>query len=77
MTQAETSWSENQQISDKLREAADLLRSQGANPFRVNAYRKAADTIAHLPRSVRDIFGAEGVEGLDALPGIVKALPPR
>jgi DNA polymerase (family 10) len=74
MTQAETSWSENQQIADKLREAADLLRSQGANPFRVNAYRKAADTIAHLPRSVRDIFGAEGVEGLDALPGIGKGI---
>jgi len=61
---------ENQQIADKLREAADLLHAQGANPYRVSAYRKAADTVGQLPRSVREIFDAEGVKGLDALPNI-------
>ncbi|HMJ50216.1 MAG TPA: helix-hairpin-helix domain-containing protein [Burkholderiales bacterium] len=74
MIQAETSWSENQLIADKLREAADLLNTQGANPFRVNAYRKAADTISHLPRSVREIFISEGIEGLDALPNIGRGI---
>ena len=61
---------ENQQIADKLREAADLLHAQGANPYRVGAYRKAADTIGQLPESVRAIFDSEGVKGLDALPNV-------
>ncbi len=61
---------ENQAIADKLREAAALLETQGASPFRAGAYRKAADTIARLTRPVRDIFDAEGVTGLDALPHI-------
>jgi DNA polymerase (family X) len=65
---------ENQQIADKLREAATLLEAQGANPFRAGAYRKVADTIAHLPRPVRETFDAEGVAGLDALPHIGKGI---
>ena len=39
---------ENQQVAAQLREAAALLQAQGANPFRVGAYRKAADTLARL-----------------------------
>lgn len=65
---------ENQQIADRLREAASLLEAQGANPFRAGAYRKAADTIAHLERPVRETFDAEGVAGLDALPHIGKGI---
>jgi DNA polymerase (family 10) len=61
---------ENQQIADKLREAAELLHAQGANPYRVSAYRKAADTVAQLQKSLREIFDAEGVKGLDALPNV-------
>jgi hypothetical protein len=62
--------SENLQIADKLREAAELLNAQGANPYRVAAYRRAADTLAQLPRSVREIFDSDGLKGLDALPGV-------
>jgi hypothetical protein len=47
-----------------------LLHAQGANPFRAGAYRKAADTVARLPGSLRAIFDSEGVKGLDALPNI-------
>ena len=65
---------ENLQIADKLREAAALLEAQGANPFRAGAYRKAADTLARLPRPVRELFDAEGVAGLDALPHIGKGI---
>ncbi len=61
---------ENRQIAEKLREAAELLHAQGANPFRAGAYRKAADTVAQLPGSLRAIFDSEGVKGLDALPNI-------
>ena len=38
----------NQLIADRLREAADLLEQQAANPFRVRAYREAAQTVAAL-----------------------------
>jgi hypothetical protein len=61
---------ENARIADELREAADLLHAQGANPFRVAAYRKAADTVARLDRPVRAIFEESGREGLDKLPGV-------
>lgn len=60
----------NSRIADKLREAADLLAQQGANPFRVGAYRRAAETVGGLERGVGEIFDAEGMEGLIALPGI-------
>lgn len=65
---------ENQQIADRLREAATLLEAQGANPFRAGAYRKAATTLAGLARPVREIFDADGVTGLDALPHIGKGI---
>ncbi len=65
---------ENQQIADKLREAAELLHAQGANPYRVSAYRKAADTLAQLPKGLREIFDSEGVKGLDALPNVGKGI---
>jgi hypothetical protein len=36
---------ENAQVAQWLRQAAEILQAQGANPFRVGAYRKAADTV--------------------------------
>jgi len=65
---------ENEQIADKLREAASLLEAQGANPYRAGAYRKAAETITRLTQPVRQTFDAEGVAGLDALPHIGKGI---
>jgi hypothetical protein len=61
---------ENRLIAARLSEAADLLQAQGANPFRVGAYRKAADTLAALRTSVRALFDDKGREGLESLPGI-------
>ncbi len=63
--------SENRAIAAKLREAADLLQAQGANPFRVGAYRKAADT---LVKPVRRLFDDKGREELEELPGIGRGL---
>lgn len=60
----------NQVIGDRLREAADLLEQQRANPFRVRAYREAAQAVAACPDDVREIYERHGIEGLDALPGI-------
>jgi hypothetical protein len=65
---------ENQCIAEQLREAADLLQAQDANPFRVNAYRRAAQTIARQERPVRELFEAQGRAGLDSLPGIGRGI---
>jgi NAD-dependent DNA ligase len=60
----------NHEIATKLREIAQLLRAQQANPFRVNAYLHAADTLDNLGRSVEELMQAKGIKGLVALPGI-------
>ena len=51
-------------------ECADTLRLQKANPFRVNAYLYAGDTLDNFGRNVADLMQAEGIKGLVALPGI-------
>lgn len=60
----------NSEISGKLNEIADLLQEQNANPFRVNAYRHAATTLANLKQPATEIVEAQGISGLTALPGI-------
>jgi putative hydrolase len=60
----------NVAVAEKLREAADLLARQGANPFRVTAYRRAAESVAHCRRSVDELLDVDGVTGLDALPHV-------
>jgi putative hydrolase len=57
-------------VAEHLRQAADLLALQGANPFRVSAYRHAADTIGRLAVDLRDIVQPGGQAALDAIPGI-------
>lgn len=64
----------NRRIADRLREAADLLEVQGANPFRVRAYRDAAATLETLDRDVGEILDEEGIEGLERLPRIGRSL---
>ena len=60
----------NREIAARLREIADLLREQKANPFRVNAYRHAADTLDGLGEDVSALIQARGIKGLVALPAI-------
>jgi hypothetical protein len=64
----------NATCADKLREAAALLEAQGANPFRVSAYRRAADTLRDLPTDIGPIIEREGAAGLEALPGIGRGI---
>jgi hypothetical protein len=61
--------------ADRLREVADLLEAQGANPYRVSAYRNAARAIAGIdPQSLADIVEREGVAGLDRLPHVGRGI---
>lgn len=61
---------ENKEIAEKLREIADLLEEQKANPFRVNAYWSAARTIETLSEPVAALLQREGFSALLDLPGI-------
>ncbi len=62
----------NSEIADAFREMADLLEIEGANQFRVRAYRNAARTIEELPTNVRDMV--EDGKDLTDLSGIGKEL---
>jgi len=64
----------NARCADRLREAADLLQGQGANPFRVSAYRKAAATVLELPEDVQAIIDRAGLPGLESLPNIGRGI---
>ncbi|HEX9886445.1 MAG TPA: helix-hairpin-helix domain-containing protein, partial [Longimicrobiales bacterium] len=63
---------ENLEIAKLLDELADLLEIQGANPFRVRAYRNAAETVKASSRSLADLV-EEGTD-LTALQGVGKDL---
>jgi Holliday junction resolvasome RuvABC DNA-binding subunit len=65
---------QNTEIARRLEEVAWLLNEQGANPYRVQAYRHAAELLRRLDRSVTEILQQEGVEGLRRLPGIGESL---
>ncbi len=60
---------ENIEIARTFDEVADLLEIQGANPFRVRAYRNAARTIGTLGTPVQSMLKDDG-HALEALPGI-------
>lgn len=60
----------NHEVATRLREIARLLRTQKANPFRVNAYLHAAETLDELETNVAELLRAKGVKGLVELPGI-------
>lgn len=60
----------NQRVAELLRQTADLLAQQQANPFRVNAYRRAAETAEAVDEDLREILDKEGLPGLVRLPSI-------
>ena len=47
-----------------------MLEEQGAGPFRVNAYQRAASTVVNLDEPISEIVEQKGLPGLIALPGI-------
>lgn len=58
----------NSEIAQLFEHLADLLEIQGANRFRIRAYRNAAYMLRDLPRSAADMVKAG--EDLSRLPGI-------
>ncbi len=66
---------ENLDVARTLEELADLLEIQGANPFRIRAYRNAVRTVEGLTRPLRVMV--EAGEDLTELPGIGKDIAAR
>jgi DNA polymerase (family 10) len=62
----------NIDIANIFEETADLLEIDGANTFRIRAYRQAAENIDDLGRSLAGMIAAD--EDLTTIPGIGKDL---
>ena len=65
---------ENERIAKHLALVADLLEAQGANQYRVQAWRGGSAAIRGLGRPAADLLRDEGLDGLDRLPGIGPSL---
>lgn len=64
----------NRTAAGVLREMAELLAQQNANPFRINAYRRAAETLDSLGIDARELLDQKGEPGLIALPAIGRGI---
>jgi hypothetical protein len=64
----------NEAAAARLREAATLLENQGDNPFRVAAYRRAADAVTALMVDVRDLLDAGGIKALEEIQGVGRGI---
>jgi hypothetical protein len=60
----------NEVAAERLREAAILLAHQGDSPYRVAAYRRAADAVAALPSDLRELLDTGGIKALEEIPGV-------
>lgn len=57
----------NQRLAALFRSMADLLSAQRANPYRVRAYRRAADTLFALEEDVAAVAQRQGLEEIDGI----------
>ncbi len=57
----------NQRLAALFRSMADLLSAQRANPYRVRAYRRAADTLLALEEDVAAVAQRQGLEEIDGI----------
>lgn len=64
----------NRTIAQRLKEVAELLHSQGSNPFRIQAYHHAAQTLEQLEQPIDHLVRTKGLEELKQLPGIGESL---
>jgi hypothetical protein len=64
----------NEEIADPLERIGLLLEEQGADRFRVRAYRRAAGVVRSFPDSIARISTREGMDGLTQLPGVGRSI---
>lgn len=61
---------ENSEFAKIFWKMADFLELKEENPFKIRAYRKAAQNIESLSKSVEEIYDQGGIKALQAVPGI-------
>ncbi len=61
-------------FAEIMQEIADLLAVQDASPFRINAYRNAAQEIAKQSINLRELARKGKIKELEALPAIGKRI---
>jgi len=64
----------NEDVAGRLEEAAGLLHDQGADPFRVGAYLRAASTLRSMREPLDEVFRDRGLDGLKDLPHVGESL---
>jgi putative hydrolase len=64
----------NDQIATALEYVAELLEEQGANQYRVDAYRRGAYNLRRLREPAASLFEQGGFEALTAIPGVGSGL---
>ncbi len=64
----------NEAIARRFHRLATLMEIRGDDPFRLRSYRNAAEAIEVWPTPLREIADAEGVAGLQTIPGVGKAI---
>ena len=57
----------NRQIAALFRSIAELLAAQRANPYRVRAYRRGADSLLALDEDVAEVAKRKALEDLDGI----------
>ena len=65
---------DNQSIARKFHRLAALMDIRGDDPFRLRSYRNAAEAIETWPTPLQKIAAEEGMAGLQAIPGVGKAI---
>lgn len=65
---------DNKQIALKLNRIADLLDIKGDKPFRIRAYRKAAEVLGSMNQEITSIYDQGGAAAIVVIPGIGKSI---
>src|ERR1041385_897798 len=64
----------NDAIARRFYRLAALMEVRGDDPFPRRPYRKAAESIHVWPTPLKEIAEKEGMEGLQEIPGVGKAI---
>ncbi len=65
---------DNESIARRFYRLAALMDIRGDDPFRLRSYRNAAEALDTWPAPLKKIAEEEGIAGLQAIPGVGKAI---
>ena len=65
---------DNEAIARRFYRLAALMDIRGDDPFRLRSYRNAGEAIETWPTPLQEIAAEEGIAGLQAIPGVGKAI---